>query len=102
MKMNPEQIERTQQQMKAEAIPAQHPLVSQLERIFGEHTYFLDGRGLNIVEPVDPSDQDAPLGVVVNLATWTDSTGAGLRPHEPEPTEQLIDLDTEESGEVRH
>ncbi len=95
MKMNPVQIERTEQQLQVEAIPSAHPLVPQLERIYGEHTYFLDRKGLNIVEPVEAQEGDGLLGVVINLADWTDASGAGLRPHDPEPTRQMVDLETD-------
>ena len=76
MKMNSAQIQQTLHtlnaaELNAEAIPAGHPMMSQLERLFGDHTYFLDSRGLNIVEPVEAGN-DGRLGVVVNLASWTD------------------------------
>src|SRR5262245_8493822 len=50
MKMNSAQIERTltklnTEALSAEAIPAGHPMMPQLERLFGDHTYFLDSRG---------------------------------------------------------
>ena len=95
MRLTSAQIERTLHQLDAEAIPAEHPLVSQLQQLFGDHTYFLDETGLNIVEPVEAYDGDGLLGVVVNLAEWTDASRAGLRPHEPEATDLMIDLDTE-------
>jgi hypothetical protein len=31
-------------------------------------------------------------GIVVNLASWADETKASLEPHEPEPTEVVVDL----------
>lgn len=96
MRMTSDQIERTLHQLDAEAIPAEHPLVPKLEQIFGEHTYFLDETGLNIVEPLEAQDGDGLLGVVVNLAEWTDETRAGLRPHDPEPTELMVDLEPDD------
>ena len=97
MKMNSAQIERTLHTLNAaalnaEAVPAEHPMMSQLERLFGDHTYFLDSRGLNIVEPVEAGQVDGRLGVVVNLASWTDGRAESLQPHQPEPTETVIDL----------
>ena len=99
MKMNSAQIEQTlhtlnSAELNAEAIPAGHPMMSQLERLFGDHTYFLDSRGLNIVEPVEAGN-DGRLGVVVNLASWTDSRAESLKPHQPEPTETVVDLETD-------
>ena len=99
MKMNSAQIEQTLHtlnaaELNAEAIPAEHPMMSQLERLFGEHTYILDSRGLNIVEPVEAGN-DGRLGVVVNLASWTDSRAESLQPHPPEPTETVVDLEAD-------
>ena len=96
MKMNSTQIQQTLHtlntaELNAEAIPAEHPMISQLERLFGDHTYFLDSRGLNIVEPVEAGN-DGRLGVVVNLASWTDSNAESLQPHQPEPTETVVEL----------
>ena len=99
MKMNSAQIEQTLHtlnaaELNAEAIPAEHPMMSQLERLFGDHTYFLDSRGLNIVEPVEAGN-DGRLGVVVNLASWTNSRAESLQPHQPEPTETVVDLEAD-------
>ena len=100
MKMNSAQIARTLHKLNAEAlnaqtIPAEHPMMPQLERIFGDHTYFLDSRGLSIVEPVEEAEADGRVGVVINLASWADSTGESLRPHQPEPTDTVVDLDAD-------
>jgi hypothetical protein len=98
MKMNSAQIEQTLQQFQAQAIPAEHPVMPQLERLFGEHTYFLDGKGLNIVEPVDAEQDGGRQAVVVNLADWADRTEKnGLEPHSPEVTELVIDLGVDSS-----
>ena len=97
MKMNSAQIEQTLNQFDAQAIPAGHPAMPQLERLFGNHTFFLDSEGLNIVEPV-VEQNDGRRGVVVNLASWTDETKASLEPHEPESTELVVDLE----GDTRH
>ena len=86
MKLNSAQIEHTLNQLDGEAIPAEHPMLSQLERLFGEHTYFLDSRGLNIVEPVDAEEADGRLAVVVNLADW-----AELERDEPEAAQTRSD-----------
>jgi hypothetical protein len=97
MKMNTAQIERTLNQFDAQAIPPGHPVMAQLERLFGDHTYFLDSNGLNIVEPLETEQSDGELAVVVNLADWTDESAASLQPHEPESTDVLVSL-----AESRH
>ena len=57
MKLNSAQLERTLNQFEARAIPDDHPLIQRLNDLFGEHTFLLDGRGLNIVEPVEAADR---------------------------------------------
>ena len=94
MKMNSAQIEQTLNQFDAQAIPAGHPAMPQLERLFGNHTFFLDSEGLNIVEPV-VEQNDGRRGVVVNLASWADETKASLEPHEPESTDLVVDLESD-------
>ncbi len=93
MKLNTAQIEKTLRKLGGEAIPAEHPMMPQLRRLFGDHTYFLDGNGLSIVEPVEPKQSTIQKGVVVNLANWADANAESLQPHEPEPTDKVVDLE---------
>lgn len=92
MKLNSALVERTLTQFEAQAIPEEHPVVPQLNSLFGEHTFFLNGSGLNIVEPAE-GDDGVQKGVVVKVAGWQDSDRTSLVPHEPEPTEVVIALD---------
>jgi hypothetical protein len=104
MKLNTAQVARTERQLQIEVLPEDHPLMPQLNRIFGEHTYFLDGNGLNIVEPAAAALDLAPdvpasgmgqVGVVVNLANWTDTSPPKLEAHEPELTNSTVSLGTD-------
>jgi hypothetical protein len=90
MKMNSVLVERTQSQLEAEAVPENHPMVPQLNRLFGEHTFFLDDTGLLIVEP---TASDVQEGMVVKLASWKDESHMSLAPHEPEVTDMVVALD---------
>lgn len=98
MKLNSAQIKQTLHQLDAEAIPADHPLVPQLEGLFGEHTYFLDSSGLNIVEPVETREPHGRMGVVVNLANWTEENSRSLQAHPPASTDLLIALGKDPNG----
>jgi hypothetical protein len=89
MKLNSAQLERTLGQLEARAIPDGHPLIQQLNDLFGEHTFFLDRHGLNIVEPIEAAGESA---MVVNLASWSDESRSGLEVHEPEATDVVIML----------
>jgi len=53
MKLTSMQVSTTLRQFEARAIPENHPIISQLNGLFGEHTFFLDHNGLSILEPVD-------------------------------------------------
>jgi hypothetical protein len=93
MKLTSAQVERTLSQFEAQALPDSHPMVPRLNELFGDHTFFLDSNGLNIVEPAGAdSGAGAQAGRVVNLANWSDANLTKLSPHEPEPTDSIVEL----------
>jgi hypothetical protein len=94
MKLNSTQVEQTLTQFEAEVIPDDHPLVPKLNELFGDHTFFLDSNGLNVVESSESTHAGAPAGTVVNLANWRDAQLTSLAPHEPEPTEVIVILES--------
>jgi hypothetical protein len=96
MKLTSAQVERTLSQLaEGQAIPDSHPVVPQLNELFGDHTFFLDSNGLNIVEPtVEATRAGTQAARVVNLANWTDADLTHLAPHEPKPTDAIIELAT--------
>jgi hypothetical protein len=100
MRMNSVMIKQTLTQFDAQAIPENHPVLPQLKGLFGDHTFFLDGKGLNIVEPMEPMEEgaetSAETGKVVNLANWSENDPQKLAPHEPEPTEVVVVLATKQ------
>lgn len=95
MRLSSELVERTVSQIGAQAIPDNHPAVPQLNSLFGDHTFFLDGDGLHIVEPVESTPAGARAGKIVKLASWGDETRTSLAPHEPEPTDVVVVLGSE-------
>jgi hypothetical protein len=90
MRLTSAEVERTLSQFEAQVIPDNHPVVPQLYELFGDHTFFLDSNGLNIVEPAEPTQAGTQAGKVVILADWSDAND--LAPHEPEPTDVVIVL----------
>ena len=60
MKLNSAQVERALKQFEAQALPDDHPVVPQLASMFGEHTFFLDSGGLNVLEPTEATESEAP------------------------------------------
>jgi hypothetical protein len=91
MRLTSAQVERALDQFEAQAIPDDHPVTAQLSDLFGDHTFFLDTKGLNVVEPVDPAIDDE-TAKVVNLADWADDSLTRLAPHPPQVTEIVIAL----------
>lgn len=89
MKLSDRGVDRTLDQYDAEPLPETHPAIEQLNRVFGEHTFFLDDSGLVILEP--PADGAGEAGQVVKLASWNPDHSS-LKPHEPERTDVVIDL----------
>jgi hypothetical protein len=96
MKLNPTQVKRALSQFDAEALPDNHPSVPQLNSLFGDHTFFLDDTGLNVLEPAQAPEMGNQAGEIVNLAYWNNADQSKLTPHEPEPTGVVVVL------EVKH
>lgn len=92
MKLNSDQVTRTLSQFDAQVLPDTHPAVPQLNSMFGDHTFFLNNTGLNVLEPADTSDREAEAGQIVNIAFWSDETQTSLRAHDPEPTGVVVTL----------
>jgi len=94
MKLNSTQVDRTLSQFHAEVLPDNHPAVRKLNDLFGDHTFFLDSSGLNVLEPAEMPEKEVQAGEIVSLASWSDETLTSLRPHEPEPTGVVVVLES--------
>lgn len=92
MKLNSDQVTRTLSQFDAQVLPDNHPAVPQLNDMFGDHTFFLNSTGLNVLEPTSAAEREAEAGQIVNIAFWSDDTQTSLKVHEPEPTGVVISL----------
>jgi hypothetical protein len=91
MKLNSTQVKQTLRQMEAQVLPDDHPALTQLTDVFGDHTFFLDEGGLKVLEPTEmPEKEEMQSGEVLSLADWTDATLTSLRPHAPEPTGTVV------------
>lgn len=90
MKLNSVQVEQALSQIDAHVLPDDHPAMTQLTNVFGDHTFFLDEGGLKVLEPAEVPEMDVQSGEIVSLADWTDASLTGLTPHEPAPTGTII------------
>jgi hypothetical protein len=93
MRLTTPLIQRTLSQFEAQAIPENHPSIPELSRTFGDHTFFIDGEGLNIIEPTDATADGHAAGQVVKVASWQDPQRTSLVAHPPEPTDVMVELD---------
>ena len=91
MKLNATQINDVEKKLGGFIVPEEHPANSDLKGAFGDHTFFVDGDGLNIVE-TDAAEEDN-VGVVVKLASWTNEKRTELAPHEPQVRDMTVALD---------
>ena len=93
MKLNSAQVQRTLDQVEASVIPDEAPVIAKLNELFGEHTFFLDQHGLNIVEPVEAAEPSAQCARVVKLANWSNDSRSDLKLlHEPAETDIVVTL----------
>lgn len=68
-------------------------MVPHLNRLYGDHTYFVDASGLSIVEFAGVAQDGVEVGRIVNLASWDDADDPpSLDPHEPQPTNIVVIL----------
>lgn len=93
MKLNEAQISKTLAQFQAQVLGEDHPAVEQFRELFGQHTFFLDAKGLHVLELLEvPGVMEAEDGEMVNLADWSDADFTKLTTHQPEPTGVVIRL----------
>ena len=69
-----------------------HPAVAQFCELFGHHTFFLDARGLYVLELLEVPGMEAQDGEVIRLAEWSDADFTKLTTHHPELTGVVIRL----------
>jgi hypothetical protein len=96
MKLSTLQIERALDQIEAQPVPEDHPVIPQLIKVYGEHTFFLDDEGLEIIEMASTGNGTGPMGQVIKLASWADQKQTTLATHEPEATEVVVVLGSNE------
>lgn len=97
MKLNEAQISKTLAQFPAQVLAEDHPAAAQFRELFGHHTFFLDARGLHVLELLEVPGMEAQDGEMVSLGDWSDADFTKLTTHQPEPTGVVICL-----KEVQH
>jgi hypothetical protein len=90
--LNSTLVQRTLSRFEAQAIPDNHPSMPELNRTFGDHTFFIGADGLHIVEPAAPTKDGQEAGQLVKVASWQDANRTSLVAHPPEPTDVVVEL----------
>jgi hypothetical protein len=105
MKLSTARIQRTLDQLEehtalqdASMIREDNPIKPKLSELFGDHTFFLDGEGIHIVEPAEPRSS-VPTGKIIKLAGWKDNSRTTLTPQRPQVTDIVVVLGDEEDAE---
>ena len=94
MKLDAAQRRRVEEQLGVDAVPEEHPVTPDLKEAFGDHTFFLDAGGLNIVESTAPPERSNCK--VVKLASWAGEQRTELLSHAPEVLPVTVDLESDE------
>jgi hypothetical protein len=97
MKLNEAQISKTLAQFQAQVLAEDHPAAVDFRELFGHHTFFLDARGLHVLELLEVPGREAQSGEMISIADWSDADFRKLTTHQPEPTGVVIQL-----KEVQH
>ena len=97
MKLNEAQISKILTHFRAQVLAEGHPSVARFRELFGHHTFFLDARGLHVLEMLEVPGMEAEDAEIICLADWSDADLTKLTTHQPEPTGLVIRL-----KEVQH
>ena len=88
MKLTDTQIAATREALGASPVDPEHPAVPQLEKAFGEHTFYVDQNGL--LAFLDPAEEmgaaESGEPKLVLIAAWTDENRRELGRIDPVDT----------------
>jgi hypothetical protein len=98
MKLNDNQVKAVEERTGLQPIPEDNPAMDQLKQNFGDHTFYVDDRGLYVLESAQ-EDSDDSQATAVQIATWTDENRNALQPHEPQATDAVFNLTRKGNGE---
>ena len=92
------QLEAAKTALGADPVPTDHPAVPQLQQAFGEHTFYLDARGLLVFEPAQELAEANDPARLFLVAAWADDSRQQLSPVQPQPTDVVVDLAPADDG----
>lgn len=85
MKLSLDQIAQITKQTGATPIPEEAPFLATLKEGYGDHTFYVDSKGLHVFEPVGEVGDDGQPIQVMKVASWQDAARTSFDPQDPEP-----------------
>jgi len=101
MKLSTDQIAAVKAELGASPLPPDHPVVPELEKAFGDSTFYLDANGLLVFKPTEPAvadGEDKTEAQLVLVAAWTGEDKKALGMVEPIDTGVVVDLGAPTGG----
>ena len=92
MKLTATQITRAAELLDARPVPENSQMGPELKRLFGDHSFFLTSSGLHFIEPEERNEATNATGRLVKIASWINPERKALKPHDPEVTDSVVDL----------
>jgi hypothetical protein len=80
-----DQITQITEQTSATPVPEEAPFLATLREGFGDHTFYVDSKGLHIFESAGgAADGNHQPVQVMKVASWTDAERTSFESHAPE------------------
>ncbi len=95
MRLTTQQIAAVKQELGADSLEEENPAMASLQKLFGDHTFYVGEEGLLVFETIDTAGPDNTRAQMVLVAAWTDDTKKALSPIDPQPTTIVVDLGRE-------
>lgn len=95
MKLTDDQAAAVKETLGADPIPEDNPAMEELQKVFGEHSFYVGEDGLLVFEEVE---EQTDSGRLVLIAAWADEQKQGLQAVQPHPTDIVVDFAAPSGG----
>ncbi|MFQ5764439.1 MAG: hypothetical protein ACE5GT_05880 [Rhodospirillales bacterium] len=90
MILSADQVEQIRDRLGIDPVPGDYPGLSELQKVFGDHSFYLTADGLHVWEYANAAGGDKV--VAVKVASWANEEKSDLGVHTPEVTDVTVDL----------
>lgn len=95
MRLTSQQAAAVKQELGADSLEEENPAMESLQKLFGDHTFYVGEEGLLVFERIDNAGDGDTRAQMILVAAWTDENKNALSPIEPQPTTIVVDLGRE-------